>query len=77
MDRLSSFLAASSDPLKGGGDTFADRLNCKYTPSLLFLFVFIITTKNIVGAPIACWCPDHFTDSQVDFTNQVWYSNSP
>ena len=71
MDKLFSFIGDISDPRIGGGDTFVDRLNCRYTPTLLIIFALLVTTKNYVGEPIACWCPDHFTKSQVDYTNQV------
>ncbi len=74
MDRLFSFVGDLADPVKGGGDTFVDRLNCRYTPCILLIFALIITTKQYVGEPIACWCPDHFTHAQIDYTNQVpWF----
>ena len=71
MDRLFSFIGDVADPVKGGGDTFTDRLNCRYTPCIFIIFALIITTKQYVGEPIACWCPDHFTHAQIEYTNQV------
>ncbi len=71
MDKLFAFIGDISDPRVGGGDTFVDRVNCRYTPMLLLVFALLVTTKNYVGEPIACWCPDHFTKAQVDYTNQV------
>ena len=71
MDRLFSFIGDIADPVKGGGDTFTDRLNCRYTPCILLVLALIITTKQYVGEPIACWCPDHFTHAQIEYTNQV------
>ncbi len=71
MDKFQGFVGDISDPRIGGGDTFADRINCRYTPSLLIIFAVVTTTKNYVGDPIACWCPDHFTSAMVDYTNQV------
>ena len=73
MDRLFSLIAytGGGDSQTGGGDSFVDRLNCRYTVILLSLFAIMVTTKHYAGEPIECWCPSHFTDSHVDFTNAV------
>ncbi len=77
MDRLFGTIADLGDPRIGGGDSFCDRLNCRYTVYILILFAILVTTKHYVGEPIACWCPDHFTNSQTDYTNQIcWVQNT-
>ncbi len=77
MDRLLMTIGDIGDSRIGGGDSFCDRLNCRYTVYILILFAILVTTKHYVGETISCWCPDHFTDSQVDYTNQIcWVQNT-
>ena len=72
MDKLISLVSFTSrDAQTGGGDSFVDRLNCRYTVFILSVFAIMVTTKHYAGEPINCWCPSHFTDSHVDFTNAV------
>ena len=71
MDNIAAVVSDYANPKVGGGDSFVDRLNCRYTVYLLFGFCLLITTKHYVGEPINCWCPAHFTGSHVDFTNSV------
>ena len=74
MDRVVAQIADLGDTRKGGGDSFCDRLNCRYTVFTLAILALGITTKQFLGeAPIACWCPSHFADSHVEFTNKVCY----
>ena len=77
MDKLFATFGDFGDPRLGGGDSFCDRLSCRYTVFLLIIFSLLVTTKHYVGDPISCWCPDHFTDSQVDYANQIcWVQNT-
>ena len=77
MDRLLLVLSDAGDSRVGGGDSFTDRLNCRYTTLVLGIFAILVTTKHYVGDPISCWCPAHFTDSHVDYTNKVcWVTNN-
>ena len=48
MDRLFVSIADFSDPRLGGGDSFCDRLNNRYTVYVLVLFSALITTKVIL-----------------------------
>jgi hypothetical protein len=36
-------------------DVFIDRLNHKYTVSMILVFAAIITTQQYFGSPISCW----------------------
>jgi hypothetical protein len=36
-------------------DVFIDRLNHRYTVSMILVFASIITTQQYFGSPIACW----------------------
>lgn len=58
-------------PGKGTADTGTDRLNNRYTCLLLAVFMVLMSAKLHMGEPVQCWCPPHFTDSMVDFTNTV------
>lgn len=71
MDRLFMLFGDVGDSKSGGGDTWCDRLNCKYTVYLLVFFALLVTTRHFVDEPIACWGPSHFTSSQVEYLNKV------
>ena len=71
MQSLLASFGDIKDPRAGGGDSFCDRLNCSFTVYLLILFSVIVTTRVYVGDQVSCWCPSHFTDSHVEYTNKV------
>lgn len=71
MDSIFGVAGNAAGSHMGGGDSFVDRLNCRYTVMLLAAFSLLITTKHYVKDPINCWCPAHFKPSHVDFTNSV------
>ena len=54
MDRLTGFAGDLADARVGGGDSFCDRLSCKYTTFLLVAAAFFVTTRGIVNEAIAC-----------------------
>ncbi|KAL7672261.1 hypothetical protein ACOME3_007152 [Neoechinorhynchus agilis] len=57
-------------------DDLYDRLSRRYTVVMLTLFAVIISTKQYVGDPIACWTPAQFTGAHVEYTNYIcWISN--
>ncbi|KAL7677043.1 hypothetical protein ACOME3_003291 [Neoechinorhynchus agilis] len=54
-----------------------DKICRRYTVLLLVLFTVIISTKQYVGDPIACWTPAQFTGAHVEYANYIcWVSNS-
>ncbi|RNA21593.1 innexin unc-9-like isoform X6 [Brachionus plicatilis] len=58
-------------------DDFVDRLNRKYTVVIILAFVTILTSKQYIGEPLACFCPAHFTGAHVEYTNNIcWISRS-
>lgn len=71
MDKLLLFLSDGSDARSGYGDSFCDRVNCRYTVFVLTVFALVVTSRVQVGDPISCWCPAHFTSSHVAYTNKV------
>ena len=48
----------------------------RYTATLLIVFAILLTSKQYYGEPIDCWCPAHFTDSHVSFTNAVCWAST-
>ena len=58
-------------------DDFYDRLSRRYSVVLLVIFTILVSTKQYVGEPIACFCPAHFTGTHVEYTNNIcWISNT-
>ncbi|CAF0899114.1 unnamed protein product [Didymodactylos carnosus] len=58
-------------------DDFYDRLSRRYSVILLIIFTILVSTKQYVGEPIACFCPAHFTGTHVEYANNVcWISNT-
>ncbi len=42
-------------------DDIADRMNHRFTVSMLIVFSVILTLKQYAGDPIHCWHPAHFS----------------
>lgn len=58
-------------------DDFYDRISRRYSVVLLIIFTVLVSTKQYVGEPIACFCPAHFTGTHVEYTNNIcWISNT-
>ena len=77
MERLSAMIGNLGDARIGGADSFVDRLNCRYTVYIFVVSAFFVTARHYVGDPIGCWCPAHFSDSHVDYTNKLcWVTNN-
>ncbi|OWF49229.1 innexin unc-9-like [Mizuhopecten yessoensis] len=77
LDSLLGPLGAYEEPRTVHDNNYIDRLSHHYTIMLLFFFSTYLTTEEYVGDPIQCWCPAHFTEVEVDYTNAVcWVSNT-
>ena len=58
-------------------DDWADRLSRRYLSATFAVLSVAVTTKQLVGEPISCWCPAYFTDSHRHYTNSIcWISNT-
>ncbi|KAK2191732.1 hypothetical protein NP493_47g06073 [Ridgeia piscesae] len=58
-------------------DDPVDRLNRRYSVTVILFFTMIVSTAQYVGDPIRCWCPAQFTDSHKGYTNTIcWVSNT-
>ena len=50
-------------------DDLSDRMNHRFTVSLLVVLSIVISTKTYVGDRIQCWHPAHFSDSWNEYTD--------
>lgn len=77
MDRLFKSILSIREFKIRVDDDYVDRLSRQYTVILMITFSFIVSTKQFVGNPIACWCPAQFTASHREYTNTIcWVSNT-
>ena len=77
MDRLFKSILSIKEFKVRVDDDYVDRLSRQYTVILLITFAFIVSTKQFVGSPIACWCPAQFTASHREYANNIcWVSNT-
>ena len=77
MDRLFKSILSIREIKFRSDDDYVDRLSRQYSVLILVCFAFLVSTKQFVGKPIACWCPAQFTESHRDYTNTVcWVSNT-
>ena len=68
---LLSTLSYGNDPQSGGGDSFCDRLSCRYTIFVLSVLALFVTSRVHLGDPMRCWCPSHFKPSHIAYANKV------
>lgn len=77
MDRLFKSILSIREIKFRTDDDYTDRLSRQYSVVILVCFSFLVSTKQFVGTPIACWCPAQFTASHREYTNTVcWVSNT-
>lgn len=58
-------------------DDSSDRLSYRITVSILIISSILIGTKQLVGDPITCWIPAHFTGNHEHYTNSYcWVRNT-
>lgn len=77
MDRLFKSILSIREIKFRTDDDYVDRLSRQHTVILLITFSFIVSTKQFVGSPIACWCPAQFTSSHREYTNNMcWVANT-
>lgn len=43
---------------KHDDDDLVDKISRKFSTIMMFIFVIIVTTYELVGNPIQCWCPN-------------------
>ncbi|CAF1164990.1 unnamed protein product [Rotaria sordida] len=58
-------------------DVFIDRLNHRYTVTMIIVFAAIVTTQQYFGSPITCWVPAQFTGGYEKYANDIcWIMNT-
>ncbi|CAF2553028.1 unnamed protein product [Rotaria sp. Silwood2] len=58
-------------------DVFIDRLNHRYTVTMILVFAAIVTTQQYFGSPITCWVPAQFTGGYEKYANDIcWIMNT-
>jgi innexin len=77
MERLIKSMLTIREVKYRMDDDYVDRLNRQYTVIILICFSALVSTKQIVGRPITCWCPAQFTDSHREYADSIcWVSNT-
>ncbi|KER33113.1 hypothetical protein T265_01004 [Opisthorchis viverrini] len=57
-------------------DDFSDRFSHTFTPLLLVIFTLVISARQYIGKPIACWVPTEFTRAQEEYAESVCWVTS-
>ncbi|CAF0898049.1 unnamed protein product [Adineta steineri] len=58
-------------------DVFIDRLNHRYTVTMILVFAAVVTTQQYFGSPITCWVPAQFTGGYEKYANDIcWIMNT-
>ncbi|CAF1597633.1 unnamed protein product [Adineta ricciae] len=70
-------LSAGKHHAARNDDVFIDRLNHRYTVTMILVFAGIVTTQQYFGAPITCWVPAQFTGGYEKYANDIcWIMNT-
>lgn len=46
-------------------DVFIDRLNHRYTVTMIIIFAAVVTTQQYFGSPITCWVSNRSSPSRL------------
>ncbi|VDP65942.1 unnamed protein product [Echinostoma caproni] len=57
-------------------DDFSDRFSHTFTTLLLVIFTLVISARQYIGKPIACWVPTEFTRAQEEYAESVCWVTS-
>jgi len=76
MSFIASLIGSVTYSKRHNDDDFSYRLSYCYTRALFFFFAIIVTTEHYVGEAISCWAPAHFTQNQVEYTNDYCWVRS-
>jgi len=56
-------------------DVFIDRLNHRYTVTMIVVFAAIITTQQYFGSPISCWVQNYCSCFEF-ISNELYFVGS-
>lgn len=77
MDIIGAVKGLASKRSIHNDDLFVDRLNHKYTTSMIVVFALVITASQYSGKPINCWVPGHFTGNYGSYADDIcWVSST-
>lgn len=77
MDKLVKLIFGTSETRNGNADEFCDRLNSRYTFVILVVFAVFTTAGLLIGKPMTCWAPSHFTKRHLMYaTSYCWIRNT-
>ncbi|XP_063720753.1 innexin unc-9-like isoform X2 [Symsagittifera roscoffensis] len=70
IDKIFSIVSKSAEK---HDDDFADKLNYRYTSSLMAMGAFLITWYTAFGDVIQCWTPTYFAGAWIDYANNLCF----
>lgn len=77
MDKLVKLVFGTSETRIGNNDEFCDRLSSRYTVVILVVFAVFTTAGLLIGKPMTCWAPSHFTKiHRIYATSYCWIRNT-
>lgn len=77
MEKVASVVGNVAFPDPRKDEENSDRLSHTYTTAILLTFSIIVTGSHLVGEPIHCWVPAHFSGGWEAYTNSYcWVSNT-
>ncbi|XP_075247486.1 innexin unc-9-like isoform X2 [Convolutriloba macropyga] len=70
IDKIFSIVSKSAER---HDDDFADKINYRFTSSLLAMGAFLITWYTAFGDVIQCWTPTYFAGAWIDYANNLCF----
>jgi hypothetical protein len=61
---------------KHDDDDIFDKFSRKFSTIMMLVFAFVLSTAQLVGEPIKCWCPNEFSDSRCTYATTYCYITS-
>lgn len=61
---------------KNDDDDLFDKFSRKFSTIMMLVFAFVLSTAQLVGEPIKCWCPNEFSGSRCDYATTHCYITS-
>jgi hypothetical protein len=61
---------------KNDDDDLFDKFSRKFSTIMMLIFAFVLSTAQLVGEPIKCWCPNEFSKSRCEYATTHCYITS-
>ena len=62
--------------VKHDDDDSIDRMSRKFSAIMMVIFAVLLSTYQLVGEPIKCWCPVEYTDTRCEYATTFCYITS-